>query len=176
TALVDVSHHIPSSLVLISCLEDYYDGLRKHLLSSQAHRIELNPPPVILKGGRNLPEISQIVGTQLSHLFEHFDIASDNSDPTFPIPEPLLRDQVGSNTRSLLAACKTYRDRCIRKQQLVPYESIADSSTAVVDKVCEVRQEERLLTLDQQWNDFLANYEPSLPDEDDELSHLLAAA
>ena len=125
TGLIQVSAQVPSSMIVISCLEDYYVELKQHLLAPARDRIEKDPQPLKLQGGRTWSEITEVVEMHLSHLYDHCDVPVDPLVPTYPVPDELLRDNVQQTTRTVLNACKRYRETCIRDHRVVQPKNVA---------------------------------------------------
>ncbi len=62
-ALIAIAAQVPSAVVVIACLEDYYDQLRQKLEKPHLDRIELDwPKPLTLDANRNLDEVRQLLG------------------------------------------------------------------------------------------------------------------
>ena len=179
--LTQITAHVPSSLMVIACLEDYYDVLRGHLDAWSLDRIEKDPTPLTLAGGRSWQEVVDIVGLHLQHLFDHFDLPADDRKSTYPIPDRLLREQVNQTARIVLNTCREYRDCCIQQGRLVDATASngMDDRPSVPGPVSERRpaeSEQSFVRFDQAWNDFVAGYEQAPPDSDDELLALLATS
>ena len=150
-------------------MEDYYDALRGYLDKAALDRIENDPPPLMLKGQRTWEEVVGVVGIHLRYLFDYFDFPPDNLVPTYPVPEQLLRDQVKQTTRTVLTVCKDYRERCMKAGELVSGGRDNGPPPRPNPDL-----EQALLDFDQAWNDFLASFEISPPDDDKALTRLLA--
>ncbi len=172
--LTQVAAQVPSALIVVACLEDYYDVLRGHLDKSALDRIENDPAPLTLQGGRTWDEIRAVVGLHLSHLFDHFDLPASDELATYPIPDRLLREQVKQTTRAVLTACKAYRDQCVRAGRLVPSESDNNEGIGLPASQPTHELKQSLLEFDQAWNDFLANFEQVPLENDQQLVDLLA--
>ncbi len=161
--LVSIAAEVPTSIMVIACLEDYYDHLRNLLDQPYQDRIEKDPSPVTLVAQRSREEISELVGAHLRHLFEETSIPLDGQHPTSPIPGKCLDEQTGRRTRDVLEWCRSYREACIEAGRLIetctpnPGEDPPNQETA----------------LEQEWNDFLAQEQPSPPEDETELAALL---
>ncbi len=85
--LCDLISRIPTSVVVISCLEDYYISLRENLTRPLVDRIENDPKPIRLKGSREQDEITQIIARRLEYLYESLDASFQprGADLSLPI-------------------------------------------------------------------------------------------
>ncbi|WP_206028712.1 helicase HerA-like domain-containing protein [Thalassoroseus pseudoceratinae] len=163
--LISIAAEVPTSIMVVACLEDYYTQLRNLLDSSYQDRIESDPSPVTLVAKRSSEEISQLVGAHLNHLYDETETSFDESAPTSPIPQVCLDQQVGQRTRSVLEWCRSYRNSCIAAGRIL--EECHPDSPGHDDG------EDTLFDLEQEWNDFLAQEQPSPPDDEAELATLL---
>ena len=68
--LCDVVSRLPSAVVVISCLENFYDELKSLLTRSTKDRVENDPRPVSLQTPCDLDEVRALIGRRLRHLFE----------------------------------------------------------------------------------------------------------
>ena len=174
--LCDLASRIPSAVVVVSCLEDFYKRLSESLTRPIVDRIEKDPPPLLLKGLREEGEIVAIVSQRLKWLYESAEPPAlfRDDDPTFPFPPAALRTFVGMRTRDVLQRCREYRDACITAGRLVSLEGT---------DVGEVRMSRRppfhtldTLHLEQAWNDFRTAFAGDVPADDENLAALLAGA
>lgn len=166
-ALIAVAAHVPTAVVVVACLEDYYDELRQKLEKPHLDRIEKDrPKPLTLEANRDLEEVHQVLGAHLRHLFDELDAPYEESDPTSPIPPACIAQQAKRRTRDVLEWAQSYHDACIAAGGI-----LAD---------CQPKPEHRVTPpppatdLEQLWNDFLAADLPQAPEEEEILAGLLA--
>ena len=163
--LVSVAAHVPTAVLIIACLEDYYDQLRNLLDRPYLSRIEKeSPKPVTLVANRNRDEVTQLMAAHLRHLYEETDTPFDERNPAEPIPTACLDQQVRSTTREVLEWAQSYREACIAAGNIV-----ADCQPKAVSSDLDFE-----IDLEQEWNDFLTAELPPAPDDDEELAGLLA--
>ncbi len=63
--LVAIAEEIPSAVLVIAYLEDYYASHRQYLTKPKLDRIESDPEPIRLTGNRSLEEVEAIVARRL---------------------------------------------------------------------------------------------------------------
>ena len=68
--LCDIVSRLPSAIVVIACLDNFYDQLKKLLTRPIVDRVENDPPPVELGGLCNLDEVENLIGQRLKFLYE----------------------------------------------------------------------------------------------------------
>jgi hypothetical protein len=157
-ALCEVVSRLPSAVVVISCLEDYYDEVRKILTKSHIDRIEQDPKPVQLQGVRSAAEIAQLIECRLRYLFESWDAPFDPAERTYPFPADVLRPLAGLRTRDVLERCREYQEAC-RGGPLPPPPPPPPP-----------------IGLEQAWNDFRSESRGDVPADEGPLAELLAFA
>ncbi len=108
-----LAERVPSSLFVISCLEDLYPPLKRSLTRSFIDRLERDPEPLKLRSQRPWEEIVGLVGQRLRFLYESADVDFDESDPTYPIPKEALEQITNIRTRDVLDWCRTYKNRMV---------------------------------------------------------------
>ena len=119
--LCDIVSRLPSTIVVISCLQDYYDKLKEYLAKPTKDRIQGSRGPITLKESRESHEIVQIIAERLKFLYQSANLPLNEDDPTYPLPPALVRQLAGMRTRDVLNECQVYRDRCVAEGRLVPY-------------------------------------------------------
>jgi hypothetical protein len=180
--LCSLADQVPSSIVVISCLEDYYTELRGRLTRSMTDRIETNPEPVTLESRRTAKEIQHLVAQRLEVLWDALEVPFDPGDPTFPFSNEMLRRLEGTRTRDVLLWCRRYREQCVNAGRLV--EPAASESETVEGRTPpdkagvgpEVDSFEAVVAIEQLWNEFQNGQAFPLPEEDTDLVVLLAWA
>lgn len=160
-----VVDHVPTAVVVLSCLHDYYERIRGHLSKSALDRLESDPPPVTLNAGRSLADIQQIVGLRLEHLYDRMGVRTHDDDPTFPIHTKDLEALVHMRTRDILDWCREFQERSIQRGGLT-------------EPPCGVEVRERdepleVVRLEQSWNDFRTSFGETVPEDDEALLELL---
>ncbi len=164
--LCDIVSRLPSAIVVISCLQDYYVKLREYLARPTQDRIQGNRGPIHLKESREPDEIVQIIAERLQFLFRSANVPWDPADPTYPLPADLLRRLAGRRTRDVLGECQLFRDRCVADGRLVayPFDNEPD------------RPPEPPFSIEQAWNEHRATVPPVVPSEESELAGILGGA
>ena len=170
-ALRDLADRVPTSVVVIACLQDFYEKLKAHLTRPVVDRLEKSPAPVELKANRESGEVETLIARRLGHLYEIEEVRGVPDGETFPIPEQALAQLAGKRARDVLAWCDTYRERCIREGRLVPSEPVSDPG-----KGDEWGTEPDLLNVEQRWNDFRTTKVWDVPDDDEAQLDLLVWA
>ena len=157
--------HVPTAVVVLSCLHDYYERVRGHLSRSALDRLESDPPPLTLNAGRNLAEIQQIVGLRLEHLYDKLDVRSHDDDPTFPIRIKDLESLVNMRTRDVLDWCREHQQRCMERGGLTE----PPTGTPRPDD----KAPSEVTRIEQAWNDFRISFAEAVPEDDEVLLELL---
>jgi energy-coupling factor transporter ATP-binding protein EcfA2 len=117
-ALRHVTDHVPTSVVVIACLEDFYIQLRGALAKPMLERIEHDPDPIKLTAGRSLPEIEDLVRVRLAHLFERQGVPVRSDDALFPFTHQELATQANHRTRDVLEWCRLHHDASIAEGRI----------------------------------------------------------
>ncbi len=162
-----LADRVPSSVLVISCLDDFYQELRGALARPLLDRIESDPQPIRLKSHRSEQEIEELIARRLQYLYESFDVPLREAAPTFPFPRAALQGLTNLRTRDVLDWCREYRNRCIDAGGLV--DSLAGPPRPAP-------AQPPVLTLEQAWNDFHAEYRAAPPEDEVGLAALLAWA
>ena len=68
--LCDLVSRLPSAIVVISCLENFYDELKKLLTRPIKDRVENDPRPVSLHSPCDQTEIERLIGLRLEYLYK----------------------------------------------------------------------------------------------------------
>jgi len=150
---------IPSSVFVVSCLEDFYQHLRDQLTGSARDRLEHDPEPVRLTATRTGDEVEKIIEYRVGALYAAAGVAS--ADPHFPFPPEFRGQLAGLRTRDVLDRCRTFRIE-------------NDGSRDSVDST--KRAPAPRFDLHQAWNDFRTSYKASVPESDELQAEVLAAA
>ena len=169
SAVCDLAERVPSSVVVISCLRDFYKVLQDNLATPARARIEHDPKPILLSAKRELAEVEELIRKRLEALYEPRGIATVEDDPTYPIPAERLPELTELPTRSILDWCREFRDQCIAGGSVegpIKETGPREIEPPVVDTI----------SLEQLWNDFRSEAVTPIPTDDLRLARLLAWA
>ena len=162
--LCDIVSRHPSTIVVISCLQDYYTKLKEYLVRPTQDRIQGSRGPVNLKALRETDEIAQIIAERLKFLYQSAKLSLKQDEPTYPFPPALVRQLAGTRTRDVLNACQDYRDRCVAAGRLVSYPF--DGGIRPPPSPDH--------TVEQAWNEHRATVSVQVPTEETELARVLS--
>lgn len=152
-ALRHTTDHVPTSVVVVACLDDLYDELRKVLNKPVLDRLERDPEPVKLTAGRSPAEIEELIGRRLEHLFNSQDVRRRDDEPLYPFAHADIAARAHQRTRDVLDWCRAHQTASIRAGAIV----VPDEATSIL----EVSRKSapppaQTLELEQAWNDFRA--------------------
>ncbi len=163
-----IADSVPSSVVVIACLQDIYNSHSPKLSASLRDRLERDPGPVRLATQRDAIEIEQMLARRLEHLYSTFDAPWREDEPIYPFTAAHVAAVHHMRARDCLAKFREYHNACIAAGRLLD----APAATATPTPVAPVVEAKPNLDLERRWNDALVA-EVELPDEDDELLALL---
>jgi hypothetical protein len=169
--LCDLVSRLPSAIVVISCLENFYDELKKLLTRPIKDRVENDPRPVSLQTPCDRDAVQRLIGLRLKYLFASTGTAYRDEEATFPFPEDLVRKLVGLRARDVLLECHLYRDRCIEEGKIALDPFVADGGAVKI-----LKSEQAVTEIEQAWNEFRSTFAPIVPADEAELALLLCAA
>jgi hypothetical protein len=177
SAVVTLADRVPSCVIVICCLDDFYAVMSERLTRSLRDRLEKDPDPIRLKSQRSFEEILELVGRRLQHLYEtqHVDVRGGPSH--YPIPRGLLEARTGQRTRDVLDFCRNYREEAIRRGTLPSEPPLVDSPVPPAEPSVPPEppvDAAHLLALQQAWNDWRSTYAEPRPDDDAAIAELLA--
>lgn len=172
--LCDIVSRLRSAIVVIACLEDYYDELKKLLTRPIKDRVESDPPPVDLKTPCDRDQVEQLIAHRLKFLFESMQIPFRPDQPTFPLPEPMIAGLVGLRARDVLDHVQIYRERCIAKGKMAddPRDGGDDAKRQESGRV----QEQDVVAIEQAWNEARSTSKIVVPVNEAELAGILSNA
>ena len=171
--LIQVANRVPTSIVLISCLADFYGKAREVLAQSYIDRIEKSGP-VRLDEARNAEEARLIIAKRLS-----LD-AGGIADPTLYFGPQFFEEFSGLSTRRILELAQTR----MREQQ-GDAEPKAEEKTGFISTLAAAlgfggREADDGDAADAdfrpQWERFTAQSEAEIPADDQGLLDVLAGA
>jgi DNA helicase HerA-like ATPase len=166
-ALRHITDHVPTSIIVIACLDDFYTHLRSSLAKPMLDRLEHDPDPVTLTASRSRDEIEEIIEPRLQRLFEHHAVRIRDDQPLFPFSNAELDALVNQRTRDVLEWCRAHHEASVRagKIQAPSNQPAAPSLGQTPD----------LLNLAQEWNDFWPS-SSGTPQDEPEMLQLIAWA
>ena len=177
-AVRQTTDNVPSSIVVISCLNDFYHQFHSYLTRPVLDRVELAPPPIALTALRSLEDIRELISLRLQNLYDSQDVAWDEGDPTYPFPETELKRHTNTRTRDVLSWCHQYREACVLAQRLIEFDDV-DHEELSHDHSLEDAPEKdgsSSVGMEQRWNEFRAAWKESPPDDEPGLAELLGWA
>src|SRR5208283_490451 len=164
--LCDIVSRLPSTIVVISCLQDYYAKLKEYLAKTTQDRIQDSRGPINLKAPRESLEIVQMIAERLKFLYQSANLPLNEDDPTYPLPAALVHRLAGTRTRDVLNECQVYRDRCVAEGRLVPFPFDGEIKPPPSFDP----------TIEQAWNEHRATVSLVVPTEETELARVLCSA
>jgi hypothetical protein len=167
--LCDIVSRLPSAIVVIACLENFYDELKKMLTRPIVDRVENDPPPVGLQSPCEPQEVEKLIAQRLKFLYESAGILFHAEQPTYPVPDSLVRKLVGLRARDVLSQVQVYRERCIEKGKMAehPFDGVGHNA---------LEREQQIIPIEQAWNEFRSTFTPAVPVDEAELANILAEA
>ncbi len=153
-----ITDHVPTSVVVVACLEDFYKELRGALANPMLERLEKDPDPIRLTAGRSLTEIEELIGRRLSYLFEQQETLVREDDPLYPFKPHEIAAQVNQRTRDILDWCRVHHEACIAAGRVI------DGVTAPVEPA-PPGEKDVVRELALAWNDARAS--ASAPPDDE---------
>ena len=162
---------MPGTVVVVSCLEEFYHHLKGRLTRSVVERLEQDPPPVALIGERNPDEVTQLVQRRLDALYSA--AGAENQEPLYPFVPAQMHLYAGQTTRNVLNDCLRFREAAVHLQRVPDMQEVFDLIEEGPGSLTELETPVR--RVQQAWND-----EKSLPlvvpESESELMSLLADA
>lgn len=176
--VVSLADQVPTLVVVISCLEDFYTQLRQSLTLSLIDRIENDPEPVRLKVRRTPEEVEQLIAARLMVLYDDLNVPFDFNRPIDPFPPSVLERGIEMpRVRDILDWCRRQREYSIRTGE-PPSDNMeinVPEERAVLTTQSDTPGPNIIIDLEQAWNDFRIQIS-ALPDGDVGLCALLAWA
>jgi GTPase SAR1 family protein/Txe/YoeB family toxin of Txe-Axe toxin-antitoxin module len=187
--LIQIANRVPTAIVVISCLEDFYSQVRGVLAQSYIDRIEKSGPVLLLEG-RSTEEAKAIISRRLEHAAQQQGGLSFPNAAAFFSPQ-FFEEFSGLSTRRLLEHAQSR----IRAQEAPgePEDPVKDEasgggifdwgrSLAAALGFAGLNQGEvpaaPLPAIDyrEMWERFSSDSEAEMPSDDHELMDVLATA
>lgn len=175
--LTTLGEEVPTSVVVIACLEDYFKTNERSLARPKLDRLTVDPLPVRLTSQRDHGEVVALVRQRLTALYDAAGLTADLTGP-FPFDGAQLVPLANLRTRDVLTACLRHQERCAQAGRwLEPaWKSVKGGGAPPVDARARDDWSEAATRLEQRWNDFHAIFKEIVPDDEPFLAGLLCWA
>jgi hypothetical protein len=170
--LLAVTEEIPTAVVVVACLEDYYASVGKWLTKPKHDRLTRDPEPIRLSSHRSVDEITSMIAKRLEVLYADAGASIDAANPVFPFTTAHMQKLSGVRTRDVLDFVRQHHEECVRAHRWIN-PKFPESATDGKEIVSPSLQP---FPLEQRWNDFLAAYQAQPLEEEGELADLLAGS
>ncbi|MFP2901259.1 type IV secretion system DNA-binding domain-containing protein [Corallococcus sp. 4LFB] len=174
STLVALAAQVPSAIVVVCCLSDFWTATRSKLNRAMLDRIERNPEPVDLELNVTAQTARDIAARRLKALYEQQNIAFNPAQPTYPIPSQGFDLLSGQRPRDILNACHRYREQGIQDSKLPAAFPLPEKKQSPAKGSTVPPQMPPAPDLDQAWTDFKANFKARVPEGNADLAALLA--
>jgi hypothetical protein len=165
-ALVNVAAHVPTCVVVVACLDDLYDGLKKLLPGPKRDRLEGETPPVTLRASVDAAGAEAVVARRLEHVFSECQVDSGD-DPLTPFRREDFKHLAGQTIRNVLLWVHEHHRRC---------RDAGGWVTPPAGTVPPPPPPPPIRDLEQLWNDFKAKPQSLGVGDEPALAELLAYA
>ena len=165
SALIQIANTVPSSIIIVSCLDDFYDEARAYISQSSKDRIE-QAGPVPLPGSRSASEAELIVNRRLQKAFEAEGL-DDVPDGADVFGEAFFDELAGLSTRKLLEHA---RERWL---QLLGDSSRGPQAAETAESIMESPD---VVSIRRRWESALQTDAPEIPTDDRVLLETLMRA
>lgn len=167
STLCDLHDRVPSSIIVVSCLEDYYQEIKTCLAEPHRFRLEKDPDVARLKAERTESEVLKLVAHRLHGLYAECDLEPPQDDGLYPFPHDELKKLAGTTTRHLLDWCRTVREQAIRTGRVEPPDTREGPGPGPQET------SPAIVKVEQDWNDFRSADHVTVPEEPDKLTGIL---
>ena len=178
--LIQIANRVSSSIIIISCLDDFYFQMRQFLPQSFIDRVE-KTPPVLLGEMCSAEEAKMILNRRISQAFARQKCSGTPPRAEDIFGESFFHEVAGLPTRRLLEASQTrWLELCGERPVDTEERELLTSATqsytpATVSPLVEARQS-AAEDLNQLWEKFTFDHQPEIPAEEGELMSVLATA
>ncbi len=168
----------PGALVVVACLDDYYEKLKALIAADQSllDRIEKEAPvPVLLQTNRSQPEVEQLIAKRLDALYQSQDVELRPGEPLFPFAPEDVAKLANLRPRGVLYQCRVARERSVRTGE--PPRIGEEPAPAAVQAPAGATPEGAAAPeMEARWNDFRNGLTAPPPEDGAALASLLAWA
>ena len=170
--LIQIANRVPSSIMLITCLDDFYDQTREALPQSVIDRIE-KAGPIRLAEIRSVAEARLIVGRRLEDAFVREGLAP-GVDPSVVLGAGFMEELGGMSSRRLLEHTHKRWRELLGGGPVEDAAPVANGYGAVNGHGADA--EAQTLVIKEQWDRFNNVFMAEIPSEESELMDLLIVA
>jgi len=171
-AVTSFTDQVANAVVVMACLEDYYRENEKNLTKAKVDRLSRDPEPIILNSTRTLDEIRSMVVRRLAHLYASADFEVEALELD-PYREEHLQPLQGMKSRDVLDFLRRHHQGAISRGWSEPvFPAKPGGHETKPDPVISALPSD----LAQLWNDFHSSHKASVPDEENDLTAILARA
>lgn len=167
----------PGALVVIACLDEYYEKLKSLAGADQSllDRLEGEAPePVLLKTARSREEVEQLIARRLDALYQSQDVEFRPEEGVFPFGADDVAKLANLRPRGVLFQCRQARERSVLTGE--PPRIGKNAAPPAATGSGEAPPHAAGPEVEARWNDFRhARAEPP-PEDDAALAALLAWA
>src|SRR4051794_214764 len=176
--LIQVANRVPTSIVLVSCLGDFYGKVRETLTQSYVDRIEKSGPVPLIET-RTAEEARQIIAKRMAH----DDGSGPLGDPALHFGPEFSEEFGGLSTRRILELAQArVRDQGGDEPATAPQEKpsgfISTLAAALGFGVASSADGDDTPEIDfrELWERFMAQSEAEIPPDDQGLLDVLTGA
>ncbi len=178
--LIQIANRVPSGIILVSCLDDFYFQMRDYLPQSFVDRIE-KAGPVVLRESRTEQEARLILQRRLKHVLETSEEEPADLQVEEFFGENFIHEMAGLSTRRLLEAAELRRRELCGEEsaseELAAYLSTDEATPVTVDGQQEQpAQNNGIHEIQQNWERFISTFEAEIPSDEEELVGILTSA
>ena len=175
--LIQVANRVPTAIIIVSCLGDFYGSVRDALAQSYIDRIE-KAGPVRLDEARSAEEARLIIAKRLAQ-----EGGDRDGDPTLEFGPQFFEEFSGLSTRRILELAQTrMREQSDGHAERVPEEkggfistlaaALGFGSAAAPDEESDAEA----IDFRELWERFTAQSEAEIPSDDQGLLDVLTGA
>ncbi|MBU1210782.1 MAG: DUF853 family protein [Alphaproteobacteria bacterium] len=182
--LMQITNRVSSAVIIISCLDDFYDRVREPLAQSFRDRIEKSGP-VPLYESRTADEARQIIAKRLEHYAEGTGGELSVGDPSAYFGPSFFEEFAGLSTRRLLehaqSRLQTMTTPAIEDDELEGAggfiselaRALGGWASPAAEKVTSLSP---TINYREIWEPFHSQFEAEMPSDDNELMDNLVGA
>jgi DNA helicase HerA-like ATPase len=186
-ALAAIGDEVPTSVVVIACLEDYFKANQQHLPKPKLDRLLLDPEPVRLVSQRSHDEVVALVNQRVAALYEQAGLDTRGLAAAYPFTPSQLEPLANLRTRDVLLNCLRHQEQCAAVNEfLAPGWGVphgrgtgpvqAGTTGAVTPPGTGGAAADATTDLERAWSDFTTVSKTAVADDEPYLARLLSWA